>query len=274
MKKLYIILVLSLCCHITFYPFFHGYLLKRPLKERLGYIPDSDFFRASLGEFRWSAGYFITLKAMSYYGGKVINIKKDVEEDIEYENLFKTLKNAIYLNPYSETSYYFAQALFPWEKGMVKDVNELLLYVKKYRKWDFRIPLFLGYNHAFFLKDYGKAALYFQEAAKLSGNYLFASLSAKYLMEQNEEDLALSFLEEMYKEAKDEVMKKHYLLRIETVKLVKELNMAVHIYRERFGKNPKNLTELVSAGIIRKVPPHPRGGKFFIDEKGRVKSSK
>lgn len=274
MKKFYIILVLSFFCYASFYPFFKEHQLKRPAKEKLGYIPDSELFRVTLGEFRWFAGYFITFNAMSYYGGKIVNIKKGFEEDIEYENLFKTLKNAIYLNPYWETNYYFLQAVFPWEKGMINEVNELLLYVKKYRKWDFRIPVFLGYNHALFLKNYEKAALYFKEAARLSGNYLFAAISAKYLMESGEENIALSFLEEMYKEAKDEGMKRHYLIRIETIKLVKELNKAVELYKERFGKTPKDLTELVKVGVVTKIPTHPRGGRFFIDNKGRVKSSK
>lgn len=274
MKRIYVVLILSILFYLPIASYFQKYQHKRPAKEKLGYIPNNVFFRASLGEFRWLAGYFITFNAMSYYGGKLINIEKDVEEDLEYENLFMTLKNAIYLNPYYETTYYFLEAVFALEKGMINDVNELLLYVKNFRKWDYKLLIFLGYNYALFLKDYEKAALSFQEAAKLSGDYLFASISSKYLLETGEEDLALSFLQEMYKEAKDEGLKKHYLLRIETVKIVKELNKAVEIYRESLGHNPKDLKALITAGIIKRIPPNPRGGQFYIDKNGRVKSTK
>ncbi len=273
MNRLVVILLSSIICYFLYFPFFKNFQTSKPAIEKLGYIPDNSLFRASLGEFKWFVGYYITFNALTYYGGKVLALERGNKEDIEYQSLLKTLKSSAMINPYYEDTYHLIQAVFPWEKGMTKETNEVLEYVKKYRYWDYRIPLYLGFNYGFFLKDYERAAQYFQEAAKKSGNYIFASISAKYLVEAGEEDFALSFLEEMFNEAKDEGLKTHYLLRIETIKIIKKLNEAVNIYKERFGKNPKDIKDLVDGEVISKIPAHPRGGKFYIDKDGKVKSS-
>ncbi len=274
MKKLYLLLVFSLSLYCLYFPLYKGFQQKMPALEKVGYIPDNPFFRAFLGEFRWFSGYLITFNAMTYYGGKMIAMKRGESEDIEYQNLFKVLKNSAMINPYLEDTYNLLEAIFPWEKGMTRETNEVLEHIKTFRYWDFRIPVYLGFNHAMFLKDYEKAAIYFQEAAKKSGNYIFASISAKYLAEVGEEDFAINFLEEMYKEAKDEGLKRHYLVRIETMKILKTLNEAVNFFEDRFSRKPQSLNELVAAGILKKIPAHPRGGNFYIDKEGKVKSSK
>ncbi len=274
MKKLYFLFFSSLIIYCMYFPVYKGFQQKTPSMEKLGYYPDSPLFRAFLGEFRWLSGYLVTFNAMTYYGGKMIALKRGETEDIEYQNLFKVLKGSAMTNPYLEDTYNLIEAIFPWEKGMIKETNEILEYISKYRHWDYRLPLYLGFNYAMFLKNYERAALYFQEAAKKSGNYLFASISAKYLAEVGEEDFAISFLEEMYNEAKDEGLKRHYLVRIETLKILKELNRSIQFFESRFNRKPTTLNDLVSAGILRKIPPHPRGGYFFIDKNGKAKSSK
>jgi len=169
----------------------------RPLYQKLGFIPQGKLYNALLGEFRWSSGEYFTFKATTYYGGKSKSIMSGRLREVEYYNLYRTIQAAILLNPYHEDAYYFAEGAFAWDIGRVRETNALLKYVIKYRNWDFKIPFFLGFNYAYFLKDYEKAAVYFKKAAEMTHSSLFTNLAARYFYEGGETELGITFLKYM-----------------------------------------------------------------------------
>jgi len=71
--------------------------------------------------------------------------------------MYNTLVTAVKLDPYNMDAYYFAQSAFTWEVGRVKEVNSVLEYGMKYRTW-IGSCFFVGFNEAYFLKNYAKAA--------------------------------------------------------------------------------------------------------------------
>jgi hypothetical protein len=51
------------------------------------------------------------------------------------------------------------------------------------------------------------------------------------------------------------------------------LNKAIAMYSERYGKAPARIEDLVSGGIIERIPKDSLGGSFFIDSEGVAKNT-
>ena len=272
MKK-YIIFSIALFLFVILVPYFAENVRNRPIYEKLGYLPQGKIYRAILGEFRWFAGDYFTFKAIIYYGSKAQRMFKGQRVDVEYYNLYKTLETSVILNPYHEDTYYFAQAIFTWGLGRIKEVNSILKYVFKYRYWDYQLPFFLGFNYGYFLKDYVKAAEFFKKAAELSGIPFYATLSSRYFYKGKRVELGIIFLRHLIKNTNKPEIKAVYEIRLKALEAIYKLEKAVKQYQKKFGHIPRNLNELVRVGILKKIPKDPYGGRFFIDKKGQVRTT-
>lgn len=270
MRIAFVILLLAYAAVIT--PF-TAYLNKRPVQVRLGYLPDEGVIKALSGDHRTLLAEYAVVKVLFYFGTLTEKAQSGVAPRPEYYNMFKTLETALLLDPYNMDAYYFAQAAFTWEVGRVRDVNRLLDYGMKYRTWDWYLPFYASFNHAYFLKDYAAAARYMKQAAELTGDSLFTNLAARYFYEAGRTELGIVFLQSMEKGAKDEKVRKLYALRKQALLAVESLNKAVAEFDRRNGRLPANLQELVSAGVIRSIPADPYGGLFYLDHKGAVRST-
>ncbi|KUJ96219.1 MAG: Uncharacterized protein XD41_0781 [Desulfonauticus sp. 38_4375] len=269
----YFIFILSIIIFSLFIPHYAKNTLQRPTYEKLGYYPKGKFLKNVVGEFRWFLGEYFTFKAITYYGNKAPKLFKGKKVEIEHFNLYKTLETAVILNPYHEDAYYFTQAIFTWNVEKIKEVNSILKYVYKHRKWDFQLPFFLGFNHAYFLKDYKEAAKYFKEAAELANTPLFANLSARYFYESGNTKLGIIFLDYMLKNTRNKGIKKIYEKRLSALKAINLLEEAVNIYKKRYGKLPSNLKELLDKSILGEIPKDPYGGFFYIDKNGKIRTT-
>ncbi len=269
MKKLYIITAVLIFAYTIFSPYFLKQIQKRPLK--LGYVPQGKLYKAALGEFRWITGIYFAFRAITYFGGKSKAVAMKNYRQIEYFNLYRTIYQSIMLNPYNEDAYYFAQAAFI-DTGHIKDLNFLLRKAFKYRPWDFQLPFFLGFNNAYFLRNYDKAAFYFKLAAKLTGSSLFTNLAARYFYEGGRTKLGISFLKYMIKTSRNRSVKLIYEKRLDALEKIAFLENAVKRYRKKYGTFPKSLNELILKHIIKKIPEDPYHGKFYI-ENGKIKTT-
>lgn len=252
---------------------FTDYLARRPVEVKLGYLPHPQILRATSGAHRPTVSEMMTLRVLFYYGTILQKAQDGIFIRPEFLNMYKTLQGAVHLDPYNMDAYYFAQAAFTWELGRIHEVNHLLEIGMKSRTWDYMLPYYLGFNYAYFIKDYEKAARYMKQAAELSGNPLFTRLASRYFFESEQSSLGLAFLETMIKNAKNEAVKKTYIQRRDALQAVILLEGAVERYRSRFGEDPSILDELIKAGVLASVPEDPYGGSFYIDDAGRVRTS-
>ncbi len=257
---------------IIFFPTFEKNMRNRPLFEKLGYTPHGRFYRAVLGEFRWFVGDYLSFKSIIYYGSKTYQLTHGLYKNIEFYNLFKTVQTSILLNPYNEDAYYFAQAAFAWI-GHAKDVNALLKYVMKYRTWDFKPPFFIGFNYAYFLKDYKDAAIYYKKASAIAHAPLFTDLAARYFYKGGRTQLGIAYLKAMIKMTRKESIKKVYEIRLKALEDIYEIQQAVKKYKEKYKTLPKSIDELVKTHLLKAIPKDPYGGKFYIDKNGKVKTT-
>jgi len=252
---------------------FTVYLENRPLEIKLGYLPHPQIIKTISGEHRSTSAAFTVLRVLFYYGTILQKLNDNVIVRPEFKNMYKTLAGAIHVDPYNMDAYYFAQAAFTWELGRVGEVNALLIKGLEYRTWDYWLPFYLGFNQAYFLKDYKKAALNMQRAAEISGNPLYANLASRYFYESEQNEFGLKFLDAMVQGAKSRSVKKSYEMRKQALISVLQIEEAVSFYRNRFGRFPTELTDLVQTGLLAKLPDDPYGGTFFLDEQGKVRTS-
>lgn len=262
-----------LLCHGLLILPFTGYLRQRPLEVKLGYLPHPQILKLSVADHGLAVAEAAVVKVLFYFGTLVETFQKNVIFRPEYPNMYRTLQTAAQLDPYNMDNYYFAQAAFTWEIGRVAEVNALLEQGMKYRTWDPWLPFYIGFNRAYFLKDYIGAAPFMQLAAERSGNPLFTKLAARYFYESRQTELGLIFLDSMIAQAKDKAVKATYQLRRDALLAVSEIERALAEFRKRQGRDPSDLHELVATGLLPALPADPYGGTFYLDVDGRVRST-
>jgi len=245
----------------------------RPVEVKLGFLPHAQILKVTSGEHRPTTAALIVMRVLFYYGTVLQKFQDDLIVNPEFFNLYKTLQTVVDLDPYNMDSYYFAQAVFTWDIGRIDEVNFLLEQGLKRRKWDPSLPFYIGFNYAYFLKDYPKAAVYMREAAQRSSNPLYTQLAARFFYESEQSSLGLAFLDTMIRTAKDKAVRRSYELRRDALLATTILEKARDDYQASFGSYPKHPELLVEAGILSTLPMDPYGGKFFFDERGRVRTT-
>lgn len=248
-------------------------MVERPFAAKLGYTPPPTVLKVASGEHRQTVAELVALKVMLYFGSLVEGWKSQVALPPEYFNMYQTLETALRLDPYNADIYYFTQAIFTWDAGRVREVNRFLDYGIKYRTWDPMLPFFAGFNSAYFLKEYEAAAKYMQRAAEISNNPSMARLASRYYYEAGNPAVAVDFLERMIQSVPSRQEAELYQMRRDALVAVNDLEVALRLFVERFGRNPKNLHELIGIGTLEKIPVDPYGGTFYLDDEGRVRST-
>jgi tetratricopeptide (TPR) repeat protein len=180
------------------------------------------------------------------------------------------IHGAVQLDPYNMDAYYFAQAILVWDVGKVSIADDLLDYGMRFRNWDWYLPFFAGFNHAFFLKDYNAAAKYYQRAGELSGSNLFKSLAGRYMQKAGQTDMAILFLSAMANGEKNPAIRQSYQTRIAAFREVRRIEIARDKFRETTGRLPDTIDVIIRDGYLSPLPADPYGGKFFLEPNGKV----
>lgn len=252
---------------------FTGYLKNRPLAIKLGYTPEAEMLKIVSGDQRYAIAEYTIVKVLFYYGTLVEKLNNKIAIPPEYYNMYKTLETAVKLDPYNMDAYYFVQAAFTWEINRIQDVNKMLIYGMKYRTWDPDIPFYVGFNYAYFLKDYANGAQYMKKGAEISGHPLMINLAARYFYEARQDDLGILFLNVMETGAKDKSVRNLYSRRKKALFEVKKINNAVMKFKTVHKRLPADLNELITSGTMSVLPQDPYGGRFYIAEGGMIRST-
>ena len=269
-----ILLLCLTCAYLLIIPPFTAYLGSRPVVNKIGYIPEAEILKITTGDQRYLISEWAVFKVMLYFGGMVDKNANNLKLPPEYANMARILSTAVLLDPYNMDAYYLAQAAFVWDvKGAARDVNKLLIYGMRYRTWDYNLPFFAGFNAAYFLHDYRTAADFMKKAAELSGDPLFANLSARYFHEAGRTELGILFIDSMEQGAKDEKVKKSFRIRKEALQGAQLIAAAAARYKEMLKINPASVEELATRGFLKRVPKDPYGGQYYLTDKGKVEST-
>lgn len=270
MSRAVFILTLSIVSYLLILMPFTTYMASKPIVEKLGYVPTVAVVKAASADQKELVGALLVMKVLMYFGGLVDKQKNELPIPPDYPAMSRMMHGAVQLDPYNMDAYYFAQAILVWDVRKVEIANELLDYGMRYRSWDWYLPFFAGFNSAYFLKDYTKAARYYERAGDLSGSDLFKNLAGRYLQESGKTDLALAYLSAMEKGEKNPAIKESFRTRILAFQAVRRIEIARDRYRQSVGGLPPTLESLVKEGYLPFSPVDPYGGRFYLETDGSV----
>lgn len=249
---------------------FTRYMKAKPFVEKLGTLPKVEVLNFMSADQKLLVGSSLVMKVIIYFGGLSELAKNRIIIPPDYPAMSRTIHAAVKLDPYNIDAYYFAQAFLTWDARQFTVANDLLREGMKYRTWDWYLPFFIGFNYAYFLHDYKSAAEYYQKAGELSGQELHINLAGRYLQEAGQTDHAIAYLSLMAKGARSPLAKRSFMTRLDAFKAVRQIEAARDVFREKQGKMPASVQELVDGGFLAKVPLDPYGGVFFIAPNGGV----
>lgn len=270
MKKAIVFLSISLLSYLLLIVPFANYMRSKPFVEKLGYVPTATVMKAVTADQKEFIGALLVMKVLMYFGGLIDKQQNGLPIPPDYPAMSRMIHSAVQLDPYNMDAYYFAQAILVWDVGKVEVANKLLDYGMKYRTWDWYLPFFAGFNHAYFLKDYAGAARYYQRAGDLSGSDLFKNLAGRYLQESGKTALALAYLSVMEKGEKNQAVKKSFQIRISAFREVRRIEIARDRYKTATGVLPASVEVLVKERYLSPPPVDPYGGHFYLEPDGRV----
>lgn len=275
MRSARYVLFIAILAYGTLIIPFTSYIKSRPIQLKVGYFPEAKVLRVLTADQRFMVADWAIMKVIFYFGSLLEKGGADnlYASNPDYLGMFKILQTGLRLEPYNADAYYFAQAAFTWEVGRYREVNDMLEYGMKFRTWDYQLPFFIGFNAAYFLKDYKKAAKYMQKAAEIGKFQQFATLAARYFYEAGETEFGILFVDTMKKGAKDANEKKLYEYRKKALESIRSIESAIKLYVRATGDYPTAIESLVTSGYLSAVPADPYGGKFFIDQDGKVRST-
>jgi tetratricopeptide (TPR) repeat protein len=242
-------------------------------REETGLIIPSPAAKIVALEYKGIFSDIVFFRALIFYGGKIIHKEPMTAE--EWEWFRQNMELATEMDPYFLDPYYLGSMNIAWEAGKVAEANALLEKGFHARTWDWTIPFYLGFNYFYFLQDNEKAAHYLMEAAGRPGgsNSLAPTLAARLAHAGGRTESAVAFLEDILAKTDHEPTRYVYGLRLNALKRVLYLEKAVEHFRERLGRLPRHLDELVKQGVVREIPSDPYGGTFYLTPEGGVKTT-
>jgi tetratricopeptide (TPR) repeat protein len=250
-----------------------SYMRNKPYVEKLGYVPRGEVLRYLSADQKELAAASLVMKVLFYFGSLVDKSFNKLDIPPDYPAMSRSIHAAVKLDPYNMDAYYFAQATLVWDAKQIQIANDLLEYGMRYRTWDFYLPFYAGFNYAYFLKDYAKAAEHYKRAGELSGSELSINLAGRYLYESGNSEMAIAYLSAMEQGARNESIKKTFQIRLQALKEGRRIELARDGYRKDTGHQPVSVEELVRKGYLTGQPVDPYGGKFYFEPDGSVRST-
>lgn len=272
MKRNIAILIVLLLAFSALIGPFSVRMKNRPFIEKIGYLPNPTVLRVVSADQKPLAAAGLVFKTMMYYGG-LPEGEQEKSFSTDFAGMGQTLSTVTRLDPYNMDAYYFGQATLVWDLQHFAEANALLDYGMRYRDWDFNLPLFAGFNSAYFLKDYESAARYYRRVGELTGSDYFMKLTGRYLYDIGETEQAIAYLTTMVEGARNDAVRKGLSVRLEAFQAVRRIEVARDRFREATGKLPEDLNVLLKGGFLAALPSDPYGGTFFIDTAGKVQST-
>ena len=237
-----------------------------------GYVIPSKFSRILALGHQGVLSDFLFLKTVTFIGGR--SVAGQVMEEADWEFVRGSLDVVTDLDPYFKDPYVLAEGLLAWDAGQPAAANRLLRKGADYRDWDWRLPFYIGFNHFYFLKDYQTASRYIMQASRLSGSPAYLkTLGARLAYYGGKSKTALLFLQEMLAEATDPLLRKRLELRLTALQRAVMIEDALARFKQREGRLPHPLDELVTSGDLLQMPEDPYGGEWGIHKHGRVFST-
>jgi hypothetical protein len=203
-------------------------------------------------------------------------------EATRYLDLFYYADLVTDLDPRFHKVYMFAGNTIPTNLGRETWVNTvearkiLEKGVKQFPE-DSTLRLYLAYNLSYFFGMHAEAAEHLRIAATLPNVDKFVPEIATRLLAYNRRfDAALALVESFRDSETDPELRQRFEDRVKEIQreqVLVQVDDAIATFKQREGRLPNPLSELVARGYLRAIPPDPMGGIIYIAEDGRSSST-
>lgn len=239
--------------------------------EELAQLPSGEYLKPSMLGYQHLGADILWLRML-----QVLGKKRNTGDD--YEWIYHAIDVITTLDPQYAYPYYVGGVVLTNLANRVDLSNHLLEKGHRENPGEWNLPFLLGYNHYFILGDAAKGAEYIGQAARTSGAPDFLpGLATRMYAQAGNPDVALQFLEALWKENPDLVLRENLETRAKEVLIERDLRTlerAVGQYHKKHRVLPGSLTDLVSGGFLERIPEEPFGGSYVIDSTtGHVTSS-
>ena len=191
----------------------------------------------------------------------------------DYRILGKVQEDVSWLNPAHEDNYYTAAAILPWN-GELEAAQTILARAGNARYFDYQPAFYYAFHLLQFKGDAVGAAEWLRTAAeKLPDDeerLIMQNLAARWMDRAQDLDLAIRVVDAMAEQAKRKDFRAYLQQRVARLRSLRDLREAAERFRERFGRPPAKLRELVEYGLVPAIPADPFGFGFDLDKQGRI----
>jgi hypothetical protein len=239
--------------------------------EELAQLPRGEYLKPALLGYHHVGADVLWLRLL-----QVLGKKKNTAD--EYEWLYHSLDVVTTLDPQYAYAYYVGGVVLNNYANRVDLSNRLLEKGHRENPGEWNLPFLLGHNHYFVLGDAPKGADYIARAARTSGAPDFLpGLATRMHAEAGNPEVALEFLEALWRENPDLVVREKLETRAKEVMIERDLRIleqAISHYEKKYQAYPETLTKLVSTGHLPRIPEEPFGGSYELNTRtGQVTSS-
>lgn len=248
------------------------YLSSEESVRELMYFPKAEAVRLlSAGNDLVVADY-LWLRMIQYYA-------YHMRKDRNYEYLYPIIDKLTDLDPRFIYPYTFGALLLVHD---AKDsVNSLKMLDKGGREnpSEWRFPYMKGFILYVFLRRWEEAASEFIKASELPGAIPGARRFAAFIYRRlGQREVSKAMWQDIYDNTNNKFEKevaKFYLDRIEREETIDKLQLAAEAFYKKNGRWPEALNELVSSGLVERIPSRdPLGGVYYwSSEKKKVEST-
>jgi hypothetical protein len=196
----------------------------------------------------------------------------------DYDRLYELLGVVSNFDPKFEIPYLLGGLVLGESQDHAQKALEVFNRGKGQFPNDWQFPFYIGYTNYFSLGETETAGKAMAEAARLPGSPAYLpGLASRMLSEAREPGAALALLETIVRQDNDPARRAVLERRIREVTVERDLQAlesAVKSYREKMGAVPRELSDLVRAGILPGIPEEPNGGRYFMEPGGKVRSDR
>jgi len=237
---------------------------QRPAAVRaaeLSYLPKGEYLKVAVLGYRQLAADLIWIKALQYFGVRT-------QTAAGYRWAYHAVDVLTDLDPKFAFAYQVAGTILSVAAGQIQESVAILTKGVRHNPEVWELSFFLGYDYFFELHDPVAAAKYFRLASMLPGSpeYL-PKLAARMTVEAGDPDAALEFLQRLYQQVQDERLREglaHRMKEVIAERDIQFLEEAVRRYKARYKTLPRRLEDLVTRGIILRIPEEPLGGVYEL----------
>jgi hypothetical protein len=236
------------------------------------YLPSARTVKAiSLGYTGLMANVYWT-RVVQYYG------RRHMADSLTYKLLPPLLDITTTLDPHLIIAYEFGAFFLsqkpPQGAGSPEAAIELVRKGIEHNPTHWRLYSDLGFIYWMEKKDYRSAADAFAAGARIPGAMPWMWTMAGAMAQGSDDlELARTLWSDVLKETKDPLIRSNAIQRLASIdsdEIVIQLQKVVDAYKERFGQYPKNMRDLVGAGLLREIPVDPAGNPYEIGPYGNV----